>query len=85
MTKAAKHYGMRLDNFVASPETRDYIEALAQALKSSVCIAKRGGAPGNGGTWARPKLAVFFALNRPNRRHKSAPCPIAGGVNPHPS
>lgn len=61
MTKAAQHYGKRLDNFMASPDTRDYIEALEQALNSSVCIAKRGGAPGNGGTWAHPKLAVFFA------------------------
>lgn len=61
MTKAAKHFGKRLPNFWRSPETQEYIEALEQGLNLSVCSAKRGGAPGQAGTWCHPKLAVFFA------------------------
>lgn len=30
MTKAAKHFGKRLDNFMASPETQEYIQALGK-------------------------------------------------------
>lgn len=61
MTKAAQHYGKDLSNFMRSPDTRDYIDALEHSVEITACIAKRGGAPGQAGTWAHPKLAVFFA------------------------
>jgi hypothetical protein len=61
MTKAAQHFGKDLSNFMRSPDTALYMETLEHSVKTTVCIAKRGGAPGNGGTWAHPKLAVFFA------------------------
>jgi KilA-N domain len=60
MTKAAQHFGKRLDKFWSSAETRGYI---AEAGK----LTPNGGSlvlttPGrHGGTWAHPKLAVFFA------------------------
>lgn len=60
MTRAAQAFGKRLDNFMSSPDTKAYIEALTQSLKSSDWIqAHRGGS--HVGTWAHPKLAVFFA------------------------
>ncbi len=61
MTKAAAHFGKDLSNFMRSPDTALYMETLEHSVKTTVCIAKRGGAPGNAGTWAHPKLAVFFA------------------------
>jgi len=60
MTKAAQAFGKRLDNFMVSPETKEYVEALSQTLDSRDCIqAFRGGR--TPGTWGHPKLAVFFA------------------------
>ena len=65
MTHAAKVFGKRLDNFKALPSTTEYIRALALTLKISdkdVMQAKRGsGLNPETGTWAHPKLAVFFA------------------------
>lgn len=68
MTKAAQHYGKRLDDFLRNKETKEYIDALKLALAPAhsrdleVTVA----VPGNRyvadrGTWAHPKLAVFFA------------------------
>jgi len=61
MTKAAKHFGKRLDSFMKSPETQDYIEALetSPTISGIAIQAIRGGS--TPGTWAHPKLAVFFA------------------------
>lgn len=64
MTKAAAHLGKRLDNFMAAADTRAYTEALEAITGipgNALIQAQRGGAPGNAGTWAHPKLAVFFA------------------------
>ena len=64
MTKAAQYFGKRMDNFFANEETRAYadaLEAITGIPGNALIQAKRGGAPGNGGTWAHPKLAVFFA------------------------
>lgn len=59
MTKAAKQFGKKLSNFFDSPERVEYMEALAKTLDSrELTFAKRGR---YGGTWAHPKLAVFFA------------------------
>lgn len=60
MTLAAKHYGKHLDDFWRTKDTADYLTAMAETFPH-ICgkdfwIAKRGV-----GTWAHPKLAVFFA------------------------
>lgn len=60
MTKAAKAFGKRLDNFWILPSTREYIEALDSSLKISELTEAKSGRY-HGGTWAHPKLAVFFA------------------------
>lgn len=64
MTKAAAHFGKRLADFWRNGETADYIMALgaiADIPANALYVAKRGGTPGQAGTWAHPKLAVFFA------------------------
>ena len=64
MTKAAKHFRTRLDNFWNNHGTDDYMKALTAftGIPGNVLIqAKRGGAKGQAGTWCHPKLAVFFA------------------------
>jgi prophage antirepressor-like protein len=63
MTKAAQAFGKRADNFLANAETQEYVAAMESLVPGkSVIKAQRG----NGnlpqvGTWAHPKLAVFFA------------------------
>ncbi len=59
MTRAAEKFGKDLSNFTRSPSTVEYLEALSCTLKSTDLIEARRGR--NGGTWAHPKLAVFFA------------------------
>lgn len=67
MTKAAKHFGKQLQHFWANKETAAYLMAMAEMEANigipmnALYVAQRGGAPGNAGTWAHPKLAVFFA------------------------
>nr|WP_255352719.1 KilA-N domain-containing protein [Aquabacterium sp. NJ1] len=59
MTAAAQAFGRRLDNFWILPTTAEYLGALRESLKiSELSTTKRGH---HGGTWAHPKLAVFFA------------------------
>lgn len=60
MTRAAQAFGKRLDHFWDNRETKAYIEALKQipGIPGNTVQAARGI---NGGTWAHPKLAVFFA------------------------
>lgn len=64
MTKAAAHFGKQLQHFWNSPDTRDYRAAL-QELNTSDSdefprdhYTKIGR---GGGTFAHPKLAIFFA------------------------
>jgi len=59
MTKAAKVYDKDLSNFMRSPETLDYIEALSKTVKYTELVEAKAGR--YGGTFAHPKLAVFFA------------------------
>lgn len=71
MTRAAQHFGKRLDHFLKTDQTSEYIAELEQALSNDtpkksnhlkVMMAKRGyHASPETGTWAHPKLAVFFA------------------------
>lgn len=61
-TVAAKHFGKRLDHWLASPETAAYMAALAEVLNSpdsGELVRAREGR--RGGTWLHPKLAVAFA------------------------
>lgn len=63
MTKAAKCFGKTLEHFMRSPSTLEYAAALsANYAGKEFVVTKRG----NGnlpqvGTWAHPKLAIFFA------------------------
>ena len=63
MTKAAKHFGKRVDNFFANDETIEYVAELERLVTGFPVIkVQRGnGALPSVGTWAHPKLAVFFA------------------------
>lgn len=64
MTQAAAHFGKKLSHFWENLTTVEYMEAAKGALKSPaggeypLVETKRGR---TGGTWAHPKLAVFFA------------------------
>lgn len=58
MTKAAKAFGKDLSHFARSPDTEAYLAALKSARNAEYVEASRGR---YGGTWAHPKLAVFFA------------------------
>lgn len=58
MTAAARHFGKDLSNWLRSPETQEYIEILKSVEFTEYVQAERGRF---GGTWAHPKLAVFFA------------------------
>ncbi|WP_435608065.1 KilA-N domain-containing protein [Pseudomonas knackmussii] len=65
MASAAKKFGKFLPNFMRSPETTDYMEALSSTVNSTA-LEIVDVVPGNlyvegRGTWAHPKLAVFFA------------------------
>ena len=72
MTNAAKHFGKALDNFWRNAGVREYCECLAEGLGfNSPVLEGVNAAPSHitetksgryhGGTWAHPKLAVFFA------------------------
>jgi hypothetical protein len=61
MTKAAKHFGKRIQHFFDNDDTLDYVSELA-ALTNRNSGELTQATPGRyGGTWAHPKLAVFFA------------------------
>jgi hypothetical protein len=50
-THLAEKYEKRLDNWLTSPETRAYVEALSKSLDySDLIVTKRGN---GGGTWPR--------------------------------
>jgi hypothetical protein len=58
MTKAASSYGRRIQDFFRLVPTVEYLEAMEKVGISHLYTS----APGrHGGTWAHPKLAVFFA------------------------
>lgn len=63
-TEAAKPYGKRPIDWLNLPETVRYVAALAARSKvkeSHFAQTRRGGRPGEAGTWLHPKLAVRFA------------------------
>ena len=60
-TEAAAKFGRRVDVWLKSNETRDYIAALCEisnTTEKGYLKTKRGA---GGGTWLHPKLAVRFA------------------------
>lgn len=64
MTKAAKYYGKVLSDFWRLQETAEYLDAMVVTTGISLEILKQARCGGKGpdaGTWAHPKLAVFFA------------------------
>ncbi|OWY37172.1 hypothetical protein CEK28_18325 [Xenophilus sp. AP218F] len=61
MTKAAKAYGKHMDNFWALKSTKPYLAALSNSLKIGELNLVEKHEGHYGGTWAHPKLAVFFA------------------------
>ena len=58
MTKAAACFGKRLQDFMDNKETTEYMDALTHANQRELTFAKAGR---YGGTFAHPKLAIFFA------------------------
>lgn len=63
-TESAKLYGKRPIDWLNLPETVRYVTALAARSKvkeSHFAQTRRGGRPGEAGTWLHPKLAVRFA------------------------
>lgn len=62
MTFAAKAFGKHLPHFLNSPETKEYLAALSSATESvPLDIIPGNRYIPNRGTWAHPKLAIFFA------------------------
>ena len=67
MTKAAQKFGKRLDSFMKSPDTQEYISALEKTLSHDSCdkkvveVQRGSGLLPQVGTYGHPKLAVFFA------------------------
>lgn len=65
MTHAAKHFGKQVNNFWIHSETKGYMDELNAALSKTLganeleLVQSKAGR--YGGTWAHPKLAVFFA------------------------
>ncbi len=60
-TNVARRFGKRLDNWLRSPSTKEYMGALADlySLKSSELVQARAGR--SGGTMLHPKLGVALA------------------------
>jgi len=60
-TEAAAYFGKRVDVWLKTKETKEYISALcdiSNTTKKGYLKTKRGN---NGGTWLHPDLAVVFA------------------------
>ncbi len=69
-TMIAKHYGKRVQNYLKSERTQDYIcalnehlsEAPKRASQNALVIVKKGNSHEfEQGTWLHPKLAIDFA------------------------
>lgn len=61
MTKAAQHFGKRLQDFWDNAEAKTYISELEKLNHANQRELKQATPGRYGGTWAHPKLAVFFA------------------------
>lgn len=61
VTHAAKHFGKEVKDFNRLPSTLEYIAALSNGTNIPPLELVQSHAGRYGGTWAHPKLAVFFA------------------------
>ena len=60
MTKAAKAFGKDMQSFMRMDDTGEYISALkSNSVSGTEYVVTKSGR--YGGTWAHPKLAIFFA------------------------
>ena len=64
-TEIAKHFGKRVQHYLDSERTQEYILALSEAVKTAsqnlVIVRKGNSKQFTQGTWLHPKLAVDFA------------------------
>lgn len=61
MTHAAKAFGKEVKYFNRLPSTIEYIDSLSKGVNIPPLELAESKAGRYGGTWAHPKLAVFFA------------------------
>lgn len=61
MTHAAKQFGKEVKAFNRLPSTVEYLDALSKRVNISHLDLVESQAGRYGGSWAHPKLAVFFA------------------------
>jgi len=61
VTHAAKHFGKEVKDFNRLPSTLEYIAALSNGTNIPPLELVQSKAGRYGGTWAHPKVAVFFA------------------------
>ncbi len=64
MTTAAQSFGKRLQDFMDNADTRQYmgeLSLLSRETHANQRVFVQAITGRNGGTWAHPKLAVFFA------------------------
>lgn len=61
MTKAAQHFGKKLSHFWDSPDTKGYVDEVSKLPEFRGVLTIQAIPGRNGGTWAHPKLAIFFA------------------------
>jgi hypothetical protein len=65
-TQIAKHFNKRVQHYLDSDRTKEYIQELTKAAnpalnKNQLVIVKKGGKVGESGTWLHPKLTIDFA------------------------
>lgn len=61
LTQMCQANGKRLDHFMKSNKTQDYIKCLERSLQMGVTEIVQGGDPGLQGTWGHPSLAINLA------------------------
>jgi hypothetical protein len=65
-TQIAKHFNKRVQHYLDSDRTQEYIQELTKAAnpaltENQLVIVKKGGKVGESGTWLHPKLTIDFA------------------------
>lgn len=58
LTQMCQVNGKKLDNFMKTTKTQDYVTALSNSMQMEVVDTKQGQ---NGGTWGHPSLAINLA------------------------
>lgn len=65
-TQIAKHFNKRVQHYLDSDRTQEYIQELTKAAnpafqENQLVIIKKGSPENGGGTWLHPKLTIDFA------------------------